>query len=34
VQSAVSNTAQAAGVAPSLVMRYFGSKEALFERAF
>jgi AcrR family transcriptional regulator len=33
-RSGVREIAEAAGVAPSLVMHYFGSKEALFEQAF
>jgi AcrR family transcriptional regulator len=33
-QGLVREIAQRAGIAPSLVMRYFGSKEGLFERAF
>jgi len=33
-RSGVREIAESAGVAPSLVMHYFGSKEALFEQAF
>src|SRR5690349_19864712 len=33
-RSGVREIAEAAGVAPSLVIHYFGSKETLFEQAF